>query len=222
MFKRKLTFGDFFLILVNLVPLYGVWFEGWDPKMIFLVYCLETLIVGAVNVMKMAMITILVTPKENWNNNGKSSRVSGWFFIFFFIVHYGFFVLIQTQLFFGVSGLIKDNSLFGGYAKIPEILGSEGKLLLAIFAMYYTLQAFFEFFQSGQYKTITLTRLMFQPYSRIIIQQLVVILGSMFLVFGAGKVFMLVMVLVKLFFELYINFDRYLALAEKMNSKGDN
>ena len=39
MYKRKLEGGDWFLILANLIPLYGVLFEGWDPKQMFLIYC---------------------------------------------------------------------------------------------------------------------------------------------------------------------------------------
>ena len=93
MFKRKLTIPDFFLILVNLIPLYGVWFEGWDAKEIFIVYCLETVIIGIINVVKMACITIFVRKKDVWEGNGNTMQ-SGWFFIFFFIIHYGFFVFL--------------------------------------------------------------------------------------------------------------------------------
>jgi hypothetical protein len=58
-------------------------------------------------------------------------------------------------------------------------------------------------------------RLMFEPYIRIFVQQFVVILGSMFLGFGANKIFILIFVITKIFFELFANFDRLLALAEK-------
>jgi len=221
MFKRKLTIGDIFLILVNLVPLYGVWFGGWDAGRVFLVYCLETVIIGVINVLKMATVTLFVKRRELWNNNGIQSSQSGWFFILFFIMHYGFFVFVQTQLFFAVSGIGENASIFGKYKAIPQLLGNEGKLLLLIFIAYYTLQTAFSFFQSGEYKSISLTRLMFQPYMRIVVQQLVVILGSIFLGFGAGKIFILVMVMVKIFFELYINFDRILNSAERMNRKKD-
>jgi len=215
MFKRKLSPGDYLLILVNLVPLYGVWFEGWSATQVFLVYCLETVIIGIINVLKMACVTIFVRKKDTWENNGSSTMQSGWFFIFFFIIHYGFFVFVQTQLFFGVSGLIPDGSMLNNYSKIPGLLGNNGKLMLLIFITYYTLQNFFEFFASGNYKTISMGRLMFEPYLRIFVQQFVVILGSMFLSFGAGKIFVLVFVLVKIFFELFVNFKRLLAVAEK-------
>ena len=215
MFKRKLTISDYLLIVVNLIPLYGVWFEGWDAKPIFIVYCMETVIIGIINVIKMACITLLVRKKDAWENGGTTSMQSGWFFIFFFVVHYGFFVFVQTQIFFGVAGLKQSGDLIMNYANIPALLGDHGKLMLLIFIAYYSVQSFFDFFKDGAYRKISLSRQMFDPYIRIFVQQFVVILGSFCLTFGAGKIFILVFVLVKIFFELFVNFNRLLALAEK-------
>src|SRR5258708_7363451 len=215
MFKHTLTIPDFFLIVVNLVPLYGVWFEGWSAQQVFLVYCMETVIVGLINVIKMACVTLFVKKKDVWENHGSATMQSGWLFVFFFIVHYGFFVFIQTQIFFGVTNMLPDGSMLMRYSKIPALLGPGGKLLLLIFIAYYTVQYLFSFFNSGEYKTISMGRLMFQPYRRIIVQQFVVILGSMFLTFGAGKIFILIFVIVKICFELFVNFGRLLAVTEK-------
>ena len=140
---------------------------------------------------------------------------SGWFFIFFFIIHYGFFVFIQTQIFFGVTSMIPDGSMLLRYSKIPQLLGPNGRLLILIFIAYYTVQNLYTFFNAGSYKTTSMGRLMFEPYVRIFVQQLVVILGSMFLSFGAGKIFMLVFVVIKLWFELFFNFNRIMDVAEK-------
>ncbi len=215
MFKRKLTINDFLLIVVNLIPLYGVWFEDWDAKQVFLVYCLETVIVGLINVIKMACVTIFVKKKDVWENGGSTTMQSGWFFIFFFIIHYGFFVFIQTQMFFGITGMIPDGSMLMRYSKIPELLGPNGRLLLIIFIAYYTVQNLFGFFNSGYYKTVSMGRLMFEPYMRIFVQQFVVILGSIFLSFGAGRIFILIFVIAKIYFEIFVNMERYLAVAEK-------
>jgi hypothetical protein len=215
MFKRKLTIPDFFLILVNLVPLYGVWFEGWDAKQVFLVYCMETVIIGIINVIKMACVTIFVKKEDVWENGGGSSMQSGWLFIFFFIAHYGFFVFVQTQIFFAVSGILPDGALLTKYSRIPELLGPNGRLLLLIFIAYYSVQNISGFFVSGTYKTISLGRLMFEPYMRIFVQQVVVILGGMFLNFGAGKIFVVIFIMAKIFFELFVNFERILQVAEK-------
>lgn len=215
MFKRRLTIEDFFLTAVNLIPLFGVWFYNWDARQVFIVYCMETVIIGVINVIKMACVTLFVRSSDVWQNGGGSSMQSGWFFIFFFIVHYGFFVFIQTQLFFAFSGTIPNGSLLMKYSKIPEMLGSDGRLLLLIFIAYYTVQNVFGFFASGVYKTISMGRLLFEPYVRIFVQQLVVLLGSIFLQFGAGKIFIIIFIAVKIFFELYINFSRFLELAER-------
>jgi Family of unknown function (DUF6498) len=215
MLKRKLSVNDLLLIVVNLIPLYCVWFEGWNASQVFLVYCLETVIIGLVTVLKMACITLFVKKTDVWQNGGSSTMVSGWFFILFFIAHYGFFVFVQTQIFFSVSGLITGHTLLGSYSKIPALLGDNGKLLLLIFIVYYSVQNFIEFFMTGNLKAISMGRLMFEPYIRIFVQQFVVILGSMFLSFGAGKIFILIFVVVKIFFELFINYNRLLAIAEK-------
>ncbi len=215
MFKRKLTIPDFFLILANLIPLYGVWFEGWDAHQVFLVYCMETVIIGIMNVIKMAFVTLFVRKQDIWQNGGGYSMQSGWLFIVFFILHYGFFVFIQTQLFFAFSGIIPSGSFIAKYSRIPALLGDHGKLLLLIFILYYTMQNVFGFFTSGIYKTISMGRLMFEPYLRIFVQQLVVIAGSIFLHFGAGKIFVAIFVAVKIFFELFVNFERLLQVAEK-------
>lgn len=215
MFKRKLSVSDLLLIVVNLIPLYCVWFEGWNASQVFLVYCLETVIIGLVTVLKMACVTLFVKKRDVWQNGGSSTMVSGWFFILFFIMHYGFFVFVQTQIFFSVSGLLPGVALFGGYSKIPALLGDNGKLLLLIFIVYYSVQHFIEFFMNGNYKKISMGRLMFEPYIRIFVQQFVVILGSMFLTFGAGKIFILIFVLVKIFFELFVNYNRLMDVAEK-------
>lgn len=133
MFKRRLTIEDFFLIAVNIIPIFGVWFYSWDARHVFLVYCMETVIIGIINVIKMACVTLFVRSTDVWENNGGSSMHSGWLFIFFFMAHYGFFVFIQTQLFFGITGMIPEGSMLMKYAKIPELLGADGRFLLLVF-----------------------------------------------------------------------------------------
>ena len=44
--KKKLTQSDWLLIAANLVPVYGVWFQNWSAKEVFIVYCFETIIIG--------------------------------------------------------------------------------------------------------------------------------------------------------------------------------
>lgn len=219
---RKLTTSDYFLILANLIPVYGVWFEGWNAAQIFLVFCLETVIIGIFNVAKMTCVTLFVKRKDVWNTKPVITMMSGFFFIIFFIVHYGFFVFIQTQIFFGVSGILGNRSFLGSYRQIPEALGNDGQLVLLIFITYYTLNTLYSFFLSGEYKTVSMNKLMIQPYSRIFIQQFVVIAGAVFIALGFDTIFIMILVFVKLAFDLFVNFDGYidkeeLKTKEKLN-----
>lgn len=207
MFKKKLTQGDIFLIIANLVPVYGVWFEGWSAVEAFIVYALETMIIGIITIMKMLAATFF-RGKDTWYNQGSSQQVSGLFFIFFFIVHFGLFALVQTTIFSQAADITAPGKgmmhfFFHWYEYINKDIG----IMLIALGVGHLAKNFMPFILRGQYKTVSMMLLMFQPYGRIFIQQFTVILGSMFLSFGFGKGFILVFALAKTFFEIAVDFD---------------
>jgi len=79
--------------------------------------------------------------------------------------------------------------------------------MLGGFVIGYLARDFIPFLIKKEYKTVPMMVLMFQPYGRILIQQFTVILGSMFLTFKLGKIFILVFSLVKIFVEVFLNFE---------------
>lgn len=163
------------------------------------------------------MVT-LYKKRDYMQNHGSRTLITGWFFILFFIIHYGFFVLIQTGIFAGVSGFKKDGSS-GMLTFLPGIfsyMDDDARLVLYIFITMYGARTLFDFILNGRYHKISLGLLMFQPYGRILVQQFAVILGSIFLAFGAGKIFMLIFVVIKIWFEVFLNFDRYLEKEERL------
>ena len=208
MFKRTLTQSDIFLIAANLLPVIGVWFWSWNPKEVFIVYCLETIIVGVFNLVKMGIATAY-RKTDIWYNGKYQARVSGIFFMLFFLAHYGLFVAIQMGLFFAVSGMADQYNIgfFNFFFKWPQLISGNAYVMIGAFVFSYGYKTISEFLVTGQYKTVPLGILMFQPYMRIFVQQVTVILGSMFLVFGAGKIFILVFAMVKIAFEVYVNFE---------------
>ena len=135
----------------------------------------------------------------------------------FFLVHYGMFVAIQMGMFFAVSGIGDEHGItfFNFFSKWPSLLTNEAYIMLGVFIVSYGFRLTTDFILSGDYKTSSLGYLMFQPYGRIFIQQVTVILGSMFLSFGAGKVFILLFALIKIFFEVFIDFDLLIRKAAK-------
>jgi len=214
MIKRTLTRADYFLIAANLIPVVGALFFDWNAKEIFLVYCLETIIIGILNLVKMGIVTA-VRKKDKWYNNNSYTMQSGLFFMFFFLIHYGLFVAVQMGIFFGVSGMGDgtDLTLFSFFYKWPQLLTNDSVIMLAAFGIGYGFKMIYEFIRSGEYKTTPLMIIMFQPYGRIFIQQFTVILGSIFLSFGAGKIFIIVFAATRIFFEIYLNMDGVLSKA---------
>ncbi len=63
------------LVLANLMPLGGVFLFDWQVFDILMLYWAENVVIGVVNVLRMSV-------------SGESEK---WFYIPFFIVHYGLF-----------------------------------------------------------------------------------------------------------------------------------
>src|SRR4030095_10083281 len=168
--------------------------------------------------------TGLIKKKDDWQNQGSVSKQPFWLFMLFFLVHYGLFVTVQMGMFFAVSGIGDENGItfFNFFSKWPSLLTNETYIMLGVFIISYGFRLTTDFILSGDYKTSSLGYLMFQPYGRIFIQQVTVILGSMFLSFGAGKVFILVFALIKIFFEVFVDFDLIIKKAAKSELKSSD
>src|SRR5688572_7361952 len=221
--KTKLTQGDWSLIIANLIPVIGVLFLNWSAKEVFLVYCLETIIIGCFTLLKM-LITGLVKKNDDWHNQGSVSKQPFWLFMIFFLVHYGLFVTVQMGIFFAVSDFGDQYGInfFNFFSKWSSMLTNDTYIMLGVFIVSYGFRFITDFILTGDYKTSSMGYLMFQPYGRIFIQQVTVILGSMFLSFGAGKIFILVFALIKIFFEVFIDFDSLSRKAAKGELKSSD
>ncbi|MBL0270032.1 MAG: hypothetical protein KAX45_06625 [Chitinophagaceae bacterium] len=219
LFQKKLSRNDWIIILANLLPVYGVWFMGWSAVEVFIVYAMETLILGILTVFKLLMAT-LARGTDNWYSKGKQSSVSGLFFIVFFIMHYGIFTLVQTSIFAGVSGITpsgKSPEYF--FFHFWEFINQDIGIMLLIFILSYLLRDLLPFLIRKDYLHAPMLMLMFQPYGRIIIQQFTVILGSMFLTFKLGAIFVLVFALVKIIAEIYFPLNNLYARAMESSEK---
>lgn len=219
--KRELTLADYVLIAANLVPVIGVWFDGWSAVSVFIVYALETLIVGVMTIMKMLSITFLARPWHDWPANGKVTRQHGLFFVFFFILHFGLFAAIQTALFAQVAGINPPHSgLLHFFLHWYDYLQNDTALMLGIFALGYLARDLLPFIVRKEYRQASLMLVMFMPYGRIFVQQFTVILGSMFLGLGFDKVFIAVFAVIKTCFELFTGFESVLKKAVEGMEKG--
>ena len=188
-----------FFILANLLPLYGVWFWNWDAKQIFLVYCMESVIVGLMAIGRMTL-TGLFGPRSSQTSAKRDFSWVG--LILFFIVHYGFFLAIQMGIFFGVSNMIpRARGPFETIQAIPSVMSLQSCMMLLALWAAYIMDLVMNFMIPKKFHETTIYMEMFRPYPRVVVQQFVVIIGSFFLLFGAAKVFIAVFIAVKLWVE---------------------
>lgn len=218
MFKRSLGVSDIFLITINLVPLWGVWFGRWNASEVFMVYCLESVVIGFYNLIKLGIVT-LVKKKGVWNDTGEQvTMMPGIFFMFFFLIHFGFFIAIQLSIFLAVSGTQATygiSNAFDFVIHFPRYLSNYSQWLLWGFVLSYGILILKDFILSGAYVTASLNAIMFEPYGRIFVQQFTVIAGSLFLGFGAGNIFIGIFVCVKIFFDVLVNYKRIIEVMVK-------
>lgn len=210
--NKKLTATNYLFIAINLIPIWGVWFKNWDARIIFIIFCLETVIIGLYNILKIFTASIFSNKNEIVNNSKVPKLAVGLFIIAFFIFHFGLFVFVQMKIFLGVLSMNKMHiEMYDLFFNLRSTLPRYAQLLLLLFFISYGFGVIKEFVIPKQFKTVRLEKLMLEPYGRIITQQLVVIIGTFTLFINKdGKILILIFVLVKLYFEVFMDYKVFL------------
>ena len=156
------------LVLANAVPLVGVLLLGWTVFPLLLLYWLENVVVGGFNVLKM----LLAKPAEPVYWAGKL------FLIPFFIVHFGGFTFVHGVLvvaFFGPKGIEPFDLL----TAVPAAIRANqlGWGLLSLIASH-GFSFYWNYVKNGEYQRASLQALMGQPYGRVIVLHLTVLVGG--------------------------------------------
>ncbi len=162
------------LIAANAVPLLGVLFLGWNMFTLMLIYWIESAVIGAFNVLKMATARGAMKTKAGDAVPAAAQHLTRLFMIPFFIVHYGGFMF---------GHLIFILVLFGG--GFPGAMGAPRELIsdiiwavaTALFALIISHGISFatNYIGSGEYKRASLDQLMAAPYKRIIVMHITII-----------------------------------------------
>lgn len=156
---------------------------GWaTPTDIVIIYALETILIGVFHVIKMLVVNF------HPGNKNETNPISGIFYTIFFMVHYGFFVFIQTTFFFVFLSMNDDRISDGiGFENFWRVLQFDGvQLSVAVVSVALFIRMIRNFFWTGRYKKVVLLEYMFVPYLRIIIQQFVAIVPGFFIIFFDG------------------------------------
>lgn len=166
-----------------------------------IVYALETIVIGIFHAIKMLTITFFSDSMKN--DKGKGIGLT-----LFFLVHYGFFVFIQTTFFFVFLSMGDDrisDSL--GVSNFLNVLQFEGvQIALVLMIISHAFKFWFNFYKNKRYQEVELALYMFQPYVRIIIQQFVAIVPGFFIIFGnGGYAVAVVLILIRTVVDIFLS-----------------
>ncbi len=174
------------LVLANAVPILGVLFLGWTVFPLVLLYWLENVVVGGFNVAKLLM----AQPREPAHWLGK------FFLIPFFLVHFGGFTYIHGVLvvaFFGPKGTQPFDLLTAVPAAIRANQLGWGVLSLVVS---HGLSFYWNYIKNGEYQRASLNALMAQPYGRVMVLHMTVLLGGWVVMLLGSPLFALVLLVV--------------------------
>ncbi len=199
-FIPKLDRSSLPIILWNLTPFVGVLFFGWEPISVFVCYALETIVIGIFNVFKLIAVNIFGLPPA-----ADEKGVQGWGIIPFFLVHYYMFVFIQLSIFFPIAGTGGLGPIDFAKKIFSFTENTDYNVALGLFVVNNAYLFVTDFILPRTYEKRTVLQQMFEPYTRIFVQQFVVILGAMvYTVFGSGLFVLILLVVIKTWFDLLL------------------
>ncbi len=200
---------NLFIWFNALVMLVGLVFFGWRPAMVVFAYVFETIVVGLIHVFKLWAVYRYGDAQKAVPVSKDPRQMNGFAIIPFFMVHYFFFIFVQSVFIFSLVGKaipgLDSNSfnVFGNYAFLlsqPDML-----LAFACIAVSNTLASIKDFFIPQRYHHYTSNQLFMQPYLRIFVQQLVSILSGFFILLTNGAmVVALLLIVLRLTLDLYL------------------
>ncbi len=174
------------LVIANAIPLVGVLFLGWTVFPLVLLYWLENAVVGGFNVAKL----LFAQPRQPAYWLGKA------FLVPFFLVHFGGFTYVHGVLvvaFFGPEG----TQPFDLLTAVPAAIRANqlGWGLLGLVASH-GLSFYWNYLKSGEYERASLNALMSQPYGRVMVLHMTVLLGGWVVILLRSPLFAVVVLVV--------------------------
>lgn len=207
---------NFVAIIIQTLVLITMLLTGYASSTeIVIIYALETVLIGLFHALKMLWINAA-------SSAGRSvSKGEGVGLVLFFLVHYGFFIFVQTNFFFVFLSMsddrIVDDFGFKNYIAVAKMPGVQAAGIMIFLSL---IVKFFVAMRNKRLTDIDLKIFMFVPYLRIFIQQLTAILPGFFIIlFDGGIVAALILIVLRTVLDLGLV---YLKLhPEKINSAVD-
>ncbi len=196
------------IFIFNAVPAVGVIFLKWDAKRLILAFFLETIIALLFHAVRMWYVNM------RWGNEPETQRQAAemrkmnqhqdmppTFLPLVMLAVFGVFCFVQLMILGGFAEKAFPEGIFTHLCKAAT---GELRWVVGTFVLLQVL-SFTKEIVVGQYAFTPAEMLFFQPFRRILVQQLTVILGGFFILFGT-EYYVFVMVLVNLALDLFFYF----------------
>ncbi len=187
---KSIRLSSIALIAANTVPLFGVLLFDWSVYGVLMLYWVENVVIGVINVCR--MIVANRAAAQTAQAYPIPDKV-GLFLIPFFAVHYGGFC-------FGHYMTVQ--TLFDETPWLPGMW-----LAIGAIAVSHILSFFINYIGQGEYRRTNASVLMARPYGRIILLHVTVIAGAFLMQMLGDEIWMLV-VLVGLKTAIDLGFHR--------------
>ena len=159
------------LIAANLIPVAGVLLWGWDVGHIVLVYWAETVIIGAINVLRIAAAEperIISGERQGSGIKARELPIVKAALVGFFVTHFGGFCIAEAQ----ALAFLFHVDLWRGLQN--PALAIAALALLASHLISFRVN----YLNGGEYRRVNMAILMTRPYGRIFVLHLVLFLGG--------------------------------------------
>ena len=156
------------LVGANLVPLLGVLGSHWTVFAVLLLYWCENVTVGVFNVLRM----LLASPKDVATDAAKL------FFIPFFTFHYGMFTMVHGVFVLALFGPAGQHFSPSPAAFVAAVRGAGVGLGVLAIVLSHGFSFLHNYLWGGEYRRASLPLLMMQPYARVVVLHLTILLGG--------------------------------------------
>ena len=178
------------LILANLIPLAGVLLFEWDVLEILLLYWTESVVIGLINVLRMASCqtdNILaglgqyttgkkIPPELQRNMPPGALRAIKFFIIPFFVLHYGGFCYGHLM---AVTGFFSTAGFQGGArASLAQVWQWDFWIAVAAIGASHLFSFFNNYIGKNEYQHTSVFLLMQRPYGRIVAMHIAIVFGA--------------------------------------------
>jgi hypothetical protein len=168
-----------------------------DPFAIVMAYFIESIAIGLLNFLKMLL-----------TSRGKNKTLKGsvLFKCFFFLIHYSFFIFVQSVFVFAMFSMTDKNigepfDVFNNYSYAFTMEGFG--LSMTIMVIILLLDTFFTYIKPKTYQYLSAEDLFFKPYIRVLVQQFTVLFAIfLFLMLKMEVVVATVLILLRLLIDL--------------------